>query len=71
MYSVIFNGFRTQEQADAFAAWYSGSGEQEAQIWMEEHAGVSSCDAESIGPIPDNHFHGNHVGAFVVLKVIE
>lgn len=47
MFTVTFTGFRTQEQADAFAAWYSGMGEQNAIYWMEEH-GVSSCNAEKI-----------------------
>jgi hypothetical protein len=27
-YTVVFKGFKTKKQAQAFASWYSGSGEQ-------------------------------------------
>ena len=64
MFTVTFTGFRTIEQAKAFASWYSGSGEQEAPLWMEEHAGVTSCYAESIDT-------DGATGVTVALNVIE
>jgi hypothetical protein len=35
MYSLKFNGFKTQKQAQAFLDWYGGQGEQDAQFWFE------------------------------------
>lgn len=63
MYTVTFTGFHTPEQARAFANWYSGSGEQEAPIWMEDHADVTSCNAEKIELA--------HGGVVVTLNVLE
>lgn len=34
-YSVIFKGFKTKEQAEAFASWYEGQGEQDFPYWGE------------------------------------
>lgn len=63
MFSVTFTGFKTQEQAIHFARWYEGSGEQQADYWMEIWAGLSSCYTEKIERTPE--------GATVILKVIE
>lgn len=52
MYTVTFKGFHTKEQAQAFAEWYSGSGEQDASIWMEVNSDVTSCNAKNIRNIP-------------------
>lgn len=65
MFTVTFTGFRTLEQAKAFAAWYSGAGEQDAPLWMEEHAGVTSCYAEKLELAPDG------AGVTVALNVVE
>lgn len=65
MFTVTFTGFRTLEQAKEFAAWYSGAGEQDAPIWMEEHVGVTSCYAESIDTVKDG------TGVTVALNVRE
>lgn len=35
---VIFDGFENDEQAIAFADWYSGSGEQDSTYWLEENS---------------------------------
>lgn len=43
--SVTFTGFETMAQARAFADWYSGSGEQDAAYWLEEHSDLSSANA--------------------------
>jgi len=64
MFSVTFTGFRTIEQAKAFASWYSGCGEQDAPLWMEEHAGVTSCNADGRQDVtPD--------GVVVSLRIVE
>lgn len=33
--SVVFKGFKTPEQAQAFVDWYEGQGEQDACVWFE------------------------------------
>lgn len=40
MYNVIFSGFKTPEQAIAFAEWYEGSAEQNCDL--PEELGVDS-----------------------------
>lgn len=35
-FKVEITGFLTREDAEAFANWYSESGEQDASIWFEE-----------------------------------
>jgi hypothetical protein len=49
---VVFDGFDTPEQARHFAGWYSGCGEQQSDIWMEEHAGLSFVSTAGIKPGP-------------------
>lgn len=34
-FSVTITGFKTLEQAQAFASWYEGQGEQDASNWFE------------------------------------
>lgn len=46
-WKVTFDGFDTQEQAQAFADWYGGQGEQDAAPWLEEHSDIDF--AESVG----------------------
>jgi hypothetical protein len=48
MFSVIFKGFETKEQAEVFAEWYSGSGEQAAADWLEEHSDIRFASAQQI-----------------------
>jgi len=43
-FKVIFDGFETLEQAQAFANWYIHSGEQDSSLYMEE-----SSDIEFVG----------------------
>lgn len=35
MYEIRITGFKTKEQANEFASWYEGQGEQDAQVWFE------------------------------------
>ena len=43
-FKVVFDGFETEEQAQAFASWYEGSGEQDSGYWLEaSKSGL--CDA--------------------------
>jgi hypothetical protein len=34
-YSLKFTGFKTQAEAETFAKWYEGQGEQDAAVWFE------------------------------------
>lgn len=34
-YELHIKGFKTKAQAEAFAKWYEGAGEQDAQVWFE------------------------------------
>jgi hypothetical protein len=34
-YTVTFHGFISKEEAEAFAGWYEGQGEQDVTIWLE------------------------------------
>jgi hypothetical protein len=45
-FSVTFSGFKTKEEAKHFADWYSGSGEQNSSIWLEEWAGIDFAGAK-------------------------
>jgi len=47
-YQVTFKGFKTSQQANAFAEWYSGSGEQAVGDWLEEHSDICSANTKSI-----------------------
>lgn len=44
-FKVIFDGFETLEQAQAFANWYGHSGEQDSSVWMEEHSDLDFVGA--------------------------
>ncbi len=39
-FRVIFDGFETEAQALEFAVWYSEAGEQNSDIWLEEHTDI-------------------------------
>ena len=45
---VIFDGFETIEQARTFAEWYSGSGEQDSCIWLEENCDLKAANVNTI-----------------------
>lgn len=47
-YQVTFKGFKTPKQAKEFALWYSGSGEQDVGIWLEEHTDITSAYTKEI-----------------------
>ena len=47
-FQVTFKGFKTPKQAKEFALWYSGSGEQDVGIWLEEHTDITSAYTKSI-----------------------
>jgi hypothetical protein len=47
-FQVTFKGFKTAEQAKIFAEWYSGSGEQEVGLWLEEHSDIDSAYTKEI-----------------------
>ena len=33
-FKVVFTGFKTLKQAQCFADWYEGQGEQDCDVWM-------------------------------------
>lgn len=47
-FQVTFKGFKTSEQAKTFAEWYSGSGELEVGLWLEEHSDINSAYTKEI-----------------------
>ena len=47
-YQVTFKGFKTPQQAKEFAYWYSGSGEQDVCLWLEEHTDITSANTKEI-----------------------
>lgn len=49
MFSVLVSGFPTKEAAEAWAEWYSGQGEQDAPIWLEEALDSPGCSAYTDG----------------------
>lgn len=55
MINVIFKGFETIEQAQEFAEWYSGSGEQESGAWLEESTDIQSAYVENITTNPEGN----------------
>jgi len=54
-YSVKFTGFETEHQAKTFADWYSGQGEQQSGIWLEEHSDIIYAITESFSRKPDDN----------------
>jgi len=47
-FQVTFKGFKTPKQAKEFSWWYSGSGEQEVCLWLEEHTDIKSANTKEI-----------------------
>lgn len=47
-YQVTFKGFKTSKQAEEFAMWYAGSGEQDVCLWLEEHTDITSANTKSV-----------------------
>lgn len=48
MFEVNIKGFKTQAQADAFVSWYSGAGEQDADLWFEIRQEEGEIDVDSM-----------------------
>lgn len=46
-WTVVFHGFTSREEALAFASWYSGSGEQDVGMWLEERTNITSADCSA------------------------
>lgn len=54
-FKVVFEGFQNEQQAREFAQWYSGSGEQDSGIWLEEHSDVTGAYVEKINKVNENN----------------
>lgn len=48
MFKLLIEGFKTKAQAEAFADWYEGQGEQDADIWFEIHQSEGKLDVSSM-----------------------
>ena len=35
MAKLVIDGFKNLDQAEEYASWFSGQGEQDAMLWME------------------------------------
>jgi hypothetical protein len=38
MITVEITGFKSVEDAEEFINWYQGAGEQDSEIWQQEHS---------------------------------
>ena len=47
-HKVIFDGFDTLEQAEEFSNWYAGSGEQDSEVWLQEHTDLEGAVASAM-----------------------
>ena len=47
-YKVEIEGFNTKEEAEEFINWYSGQGEQDADIWFDCRKEEGTIDASSM-----------------------
>ena len=46
-FSVMVTGFKTKQQAETFASWYCGQGEQDIWIWLDAaDIGVRSMNTD-------------------------
>jgi|15BtaG_2_1085339.scaffolds.fasta_scaffold06626_5 Ni,Fe-hydrogenase III small subunit len=45
-WTVVFSGFASKEQAEAFASWYSNSGEQDVCVSIWECADAKNITAD-------------------------
>ena len=48
MYELRITGFKTKAQVEAFASWYEGQGEQDADIWFECRKDDGEIDIDSM-----------------------
>jgi hypothetical protein len=48
MFELKITGFNTKAEAEAFASWYEGQGEQDACIWFECRKDDGEIDVDSM-----------------------
>ena len=65
-FKVVFDGFETEEQAKAFASWYSGSGEQDSECWLEEHSDLYCATVDMTKYHKQGGFKANSNGEIIV-----
>lgn len=71
-FSVVFDGFKTEQQALEFAKWYSGQGEQMSDDWMQEHTKISGVYTDSTKIFKNGGFRINSRNTVrVPIKIIE
>jgi hypothetical protein len=57
-FNVVFEGFDTLEQADAFVDWYEGAGEQYSDLWLSE---ATDLDAALVNVHLPTKYQDNNV----------
>lgn len=50
-YEVLIKGFNTKAEAETFASWYDGQGEQDIQIWLEDRKAEGIIDVSSMNVV--------------------
>ena len=66
-FKVIFDGFETEKQAQAFADWYEGSGEQDAGNWLDSTESGLCCADVNMKKLHENGgFKANESGEITV-----
>lgn len=48
MFKVLIEGFNTKAEAEEFINWYSGQGEQDADIWFECRKSDGDIEVDSM-----------------------
>lgn len=51
-YSLVLNGFETEEQVRAFISWYEGQGEQDAGTWFEIRTDINPDETSNTISMP-------------------
>jgi len=69
-FKVIFSGFKTKEQALAFASWYEGSGEQSFDYWGLEQSPPFTAYTDSTKGFYIQYLNGT-VEVFLKIKEVE
>lgn len=65
-FKVVFDGFETEEQAEAFADWYEGSGEQDSEMWVQEHSDLYCVNVDMKKYHKQGGFKANKKGEIIV-----
>lgn len=65
-YKVVFDGFETEEQAEIFADWYEGQGEQDINSWLESSRDLKYITVDVDKVHKSGGFKANDVNEVIV-----